>query len=97
VPFYAILGAAVLLFNLAAAIAVWQGYGTAPGMPVYLGALLAVLHSMVTAIAAPTNFSQRAARDDAALKRVFERFERLQTIRCALQLANFGATLWALA
>jgi hypothetical protein len=96
VVFYGILGGAVLLLNLAAAIAVSRGYVVAPGLPIYLGALLAILHSIATAVAAPTNFSQRRARDNAALRRVFERFERLQALRCALQLANFGATLWAL-
>jgi hypothetical protein len=58
---------------------------------------LAVLHSLVTAQAAPTNFSQRwVAKDEAALARVFDRFERWQTLRAVVQVLNFGAMLWAL-
>lgn len=65
--------------------------------PLYVAAGLAVLHSLATAQAAPTNFSQRrVARDEAALARVFDRFERWQTLRAALQVLNFGAMLWAL-
>ena len=46
--------------------------------------------------AAPTNFSQRGVADEAALARVFDRFERWQTLRVVLQVLNFGAMLWAL-
>jgi hypothetical protein len=65
--------------------------------PLYVAAGLAVLHSLVTAQAAPTNFSQRwVAKDEAALARVFDRFERWQTLRAVVQVLNFGAMLWAL-
>jgi hypothetical protein len=48
----------------------------------------------VTTQAAPTNFSQRrVAKDEVALARVFDRFERWQTPRAALQVLNFGAML----
>jgi hypothetical protein len=57
---------------------------------------LAILHSLVTAIAVPTNFSQQTAVDDEALARTFNRFARLQAVKCVLQLANFATTLWAL-
>jgi hypothetical protein len=58
---------------------------------------LAVLHSLVTTQAAPTNFSQRrAVGDEAALTRIFNRFERWQALRAVLQVLNFGALLWAL-
>jgi hypothetical protein len=98
VPFYGFLGGAVLLLNLGAAFAVWRGgIDQAQAFPAYLAASLAILHSLVTALAAPTNFSQRKATDEAALDRVFDRFTRLQAVRCVLQLANFTAILWALA
>ncbi len=62
-----------------------------------LAAVLAVLHSLVTTQAAPTNFRQRnAVGDEAALARIFNRFERWQALRAALQVLNFGALLWAL-
>ena len=56
-----------------------------------------MLHSLVTTQAAPTNFSQRwVAKDEATLARVFDRFERWQTLRAVVQVLNFGAMLWAL-
>src|SRR3712207_7179311 len=48
----------------------------------YVAAVLAVLYSLATTQAAPTNFSQRwVAKDEAALARVFDRFERWQKLR----------------
>jgi hypothetical protein len=56
-----------------------------------------VAHSLVTALAAPTNFAQRhAAGDELALARIFDRFQRLQTIRAALQVATLAVGVWAL-
>jgi len=56
-----------------------------------------VLHSLVTARVAPTNFSQRRVQGDpAALARVFDRFARWQAVRAGLQAVNFGVLLWAL-
>ena len=66
-------------------------------MALDLAAALAVLHSLVTTQAAPTNFRQRNAMDDeAALAQIFNRFERWQALRAVLQVLNFGALLWAL-
>jgi hypothetical protein len=67
--------------------------------PLYAAAGLAVLHSLATTRAAPTNFSQRkvAPDDEASLARIFDRFERWQTSRAALQVLNLGAMLWAVA
>src|SRR3712207_3841161 len=84
---YAILGiGAALLTIAAAAAAFFQGAPPASAAPLYVAAGLAVLHSLATTQAAPTNFSQRkAAGDEEALARVFDRFERWQTLRVALQ------------
>jgi hypothetical protein len=97
VAFYATLGIAAAAFNLAAAISAGiQGLQGTPALAVYTGAVLAILHSLVTARAAPTNHSQRRVSDEAELARLFNRFTRLQTLRCALQVANFAVNLWAL-
>jgi hypothetical protein len=97
VVFYATLGVGAALLTIAAAVAA-QVAGL-PGracLPADLGAALAVLHSLATARAAPTNFSQRRARGDpAALWRVFDRFARWQAVRAGLQVATFGVLLWA--
>lgn len=66
--------------------------------PLRLAAALAVLHSLVTARAAPILIGQRRVADDpAALTIVFERFAWWQARRAGLQLATFSAMVWALA
>jgi hypothetical protein len=71
---------------------------TAYALPVYVAAVLSILHSIVTAVGAPTNFSQREHEgDEAALSSIFNRFARLQALRATLQALTFAALLWALA
>jgi hypothetical protein len=95
--FYGVLGISSALLAIAAAIVVHMAaLPMAVWLPTDLGALLAVLHSLTTARAAPTNFSQRRVQGDpAALSRVFNRFARLHAARAALQLVDFGVLLWA--
>jgi hypothetical protein len=53
--------------------------------------------SLVTARAAPANLAQqRLGADERALAQLFDRFERLQTLRAILQVATLGASVWAL-
>jgi hypothetical protein len=97
--FYAILGIGAAIFNIAAAATVhWQGISSNRTIPIYLGALFAVLHSLTTAQAAPTAFSQRKLPTDneAALEAILNKFARWQSLRCAFQVINFGVNLWAL-
>jgi hypothetical protein len=98
VLWYGILGVGAAVLTIAAAVAAFlQGIALENATPLYVAAGLAVLHSLVTTQAAPTNFSQRkVAKDEVALARVFDRFERWQTLRAMLQVLNFGAMLWAL-
>jgi len=95
---YAILGVGAAMLTVAAAVASFaQGVPSASANPLYVAAVLAVLYSLATTQAAPTNFSQRwVAKDEAALARVFDRFERWQKLRVVLQVLNFSAILWAL-
>ena len=98
IAFYGTLVAAVLLLNVGAAFAAYLRQVSGASAPViYACALLAVLHSVVTGFAAPTNFAQRRATDETELTAILDRFTQLQTLRCVLQVANFGADLWALA
>jgi hypothetical protein len=47
---------------------------------------------LITAWAAPLNFSQRSVGDDpAALARIFDRFEAFNAVRAGLQLTALGA------
>jgi hypothetical protein len=56
-----------------------------------------VAHMGSTALAAPTNISQRrAAGDEEALTRIFNRFAFLNAIRASLLVATLGVTVWAL-
>ncbi len=66
-------------------------------VPIYFAGILAVMHSLITIHAAPINFSQRKViKDQFALERVFNRFEKWQTIRAVLQVLNFIVMLWVL-
>jgi len=95
---YAIIGVGAAALTIAAAIvAHWRGQTSMHVIALDLAAALAVLHSLVTTQAAPTNFRQRnAVGDEAALAQIFNRFERWQALRAVLQVLNFGILLWAL-
>jgi hypothetical protein len=98
VAWYAALGVAGAALTLVAALrAVVSGAPEQQRQPLLLSGLLSVAHSLATARAAPINFSQRRAPDDErALERIFDRFERWQTVRASLQLATFLTMLWAM-
>jgi hypothetical protein len=98
IAWYAIIGIGAAALTLAAAAAAyWQGQAAGQAVPLGLAAALAVLHSLATMQAAPTNFSQRrAVGDEVALAQIFNRFERWQALRAVLQVLNFGVLLWTL-
>jgi hypothetical protein len=96
--FYGILGVGQAVLAIAAAVAVHlAGLPSAVTFPADAGAGFAVFHTLATVVAAPTLFSQRRVQSDlAALTQVFDRFQRVQTVRAALQVADFGVLLWSL-
>ncbi|MGI8586922.1 MAG: hypothetical protein ACR2M0_04440 [Chloroflexia bacterium] len=98
IVWYASIGIGAALLSVLAAIAAYfQGAGAAEGLPIYLAAVLSVLHSLATARAAPTNFEQRChENDEAALSSIFDRFARWQTLRAFLQVLTFITLLWAI-
>jgi len=90
------VGAAVLTI-LAAVVVFVHGAPVAQVWPLYAAAGLSVVHSLVTARAAPTNFSQRRVVDDAErLAQVFGTFERWQMVRVIVQALTFAAMLYGL-
>ena len=99
VAWYAALCVGGAALTLAAALAaVIHGAPVEQRRPLMLAGLLSIAHSLTTAGAAPINFSQRAAGDDErALKKIFDSFERWQSVRAGLQLATFVTMLWATA
>jgi hypothetical protein len=99
IVWYAIIGLGAALLTIGAAVGAYlQVTSGSVAIPLYLAALTSLLHSFTTTQAAPTLFRVRQVKEDTAqLTVIFDRFERWQTLRAALQLATFGLTLWALA
>src|SRR6516165_4452876 len=85
---YAALGVGAAVVTISAAMVAWSaGVPAGRALPLWIAAGLSVLHSLVTARAAPTNFSQRkVANDEVVLAGVFDRFARWQALRAALQV-----------
>jgi hypothetical protein len=98
VIFYAVLGIGSALLTVLAALSVFLvGLAPAQALPFYIAAVVALLHTLTTAKAAPINFSQkRYQTDQAQLANVFDRFARWQALRAALQVITFGILLWTL-
>jgi hypothetical protein len=99
VAWYATLGIGVALLTVVAvAVGLAAGHGAQLRVALWLALALTVAHSLTTARAAPTNFSQRSAGGDAArLEAIFNRFERWQTARAAFQTLTMFAVAWAAA
>jgi hypothetical protein len=95
---YPPIGIGALLFAIAAAA---SGHlcrlPSTLQAPLDISGILAILHSLATARAAPINLSQRkyAPTDEANLARVLDRFEFWHNLRAVLQVLNFAASLWA--
>lgn len=66
-------------------------------VPLDISGVLALLHSLVTARAAPINFSQRKYQptDEAGLSRVLDHFASWHNLRTVFQVLNFAVSLWA--
>jgi hypothetical protein len=94
---YPVLGIAAALFTILAALVVFlQGTSLTHAWPLYISALLALLHSIATSRAAPNMLSLRNTTDDEALLTgALDRFARWHTVRAVLQLLNFLMLLWA--
>src|ERR1035437_8791592 len=76
---YPPVGIAAVLFAIAAAVSGHlSGLSGILQVPLDISGLLAILHSLVTARAAPINFSQRkyALNDEENLARVLDQFAR---------------------
>lgn len=98
IAWYASIGVSAALLSIAAAVVTFfQQAGAHAPASVYVAAVLSMLHTLVTARAAPTLMSQkRHVGDEAALTAIFNRFARLQALRALLQALTFGALLVAL-
>lgn len=90
IPFYAVLGIGTAAITIAAAVL----YRNNPAA--VAAGVLSILHSIATAFAAPTNFSQRRFRDEVSLMRVFNRFAFIHAIRAILQGLTLLSSAFAL-
>jgi hypothetical protein len=96
---YPILGIAAPLLALAAAgAAFFQQVALVHAIPIYVTAALWVVHLLLTLIwAVPTLARQRqVGSDEQQLVDIFNRFERVQTVRAINGVLIFGITLWTL-
>ena len=96
---YPPLGIGTLLLALATAVmAFFQHVAFPHALPIYVAAALWIVHLLITLIwALPTLPRQRQfPHDEHQLAALFNRFERLQTVRAVLDVLIFGMTLWAL-
>jgi hypothetical protein len=95
VLWYAILGIGAALASIVTAILAWK-YHTPEryALPLYLGGLFAISHSICTMLAAPAYHLQKRINDEEALRRLFNRFERIQTFRSIFIALNFLAYIW---
>lgn len=99
VAFYATLGLGAAALTLAAALLARRDRTQVPRSrrALAVAGVLTVGHLLVTAVAAPVNFSQRSRTGDPArLAEVFDLFERLTAVRTVLQAATLAALVWAL-
>ena len=95
---YPALGiSAALLTIIAAVTAFMQGTPLEHIWPLYVSALLAVLHSITTSRAAPNMLSLRqSTKDESILIETFNRFAKWHNLRAILQLLNFIMLVWAI-
>jgi hypothetical protein len=98
IAWYAVLGIGTAVLSVVTAIVVVARHPTGAQVVAAVALIVATVgHMAVTAVAAPTNISQRRhVGSEAALTRLFDRFERLQTVRWTLNLAALGCATWLL-
>lgn len=98
VIWYAVIGIGAAVLTVAVAVVAYvQGATIVRAALLYSAAILSVLHSFITARAAPINHSQRNFENDlTGLAVIFDRFARLQALRALVQLVTFVILLWAL-
>jgi len=95
---YPALGITAALFSLCAAISAFlQSTPFSSVWPLYMSALLAVLHSAATIRAAPKMLRLRQPIDDeAVLKDILDRFTTWHNVRAILQVLNFALLVWGI-
>ena len=97
VVWYAILGIGAALASLITATLIWtSNIHESYTLPLYLGAVFAICHTFCTTQAGPTYHRQKKIEDEGELKKLFSKFERIQTFRSTFISLNFLSYIWAL-
>lgn len=97
VLWYAILGIGAALASITCAVLAYVHHSPVPiAMPLYLAGVFAICHSLCTSQAAPTYHSQKKTSDEETLKKIFDRFERVQALRTLFICLNFLCFIWIL-
>lgn len=97
VPWYAVLGISAALASIITAIFACIHHSPTPiAIPLYLAGVFAICHSICTSQAAPTYHAQKKISDDNALVKIFDKFERIQTLRSVFISLNFLCFIWIL-
>jgi hypothetical protein len=95
---YPLMGiSAAVLTIIAALTAFLQRVLLSQAWPIYVAALLAILHSFTTARAAPNMLSLRQPSDDkTTLSDTLNRFALWHNVRATLQVLNFVILVWSI-
>lgn len=94
---YAMLGVSSALASITCAVLAYVHHSpTSIAWPLYLGGVFAICHSICTSQAAPIYHSQKKTSDDETLTKIFDKFERIQTIRSLFICLNFLCFIWIL-
>jgi hypothetical protein len=97
VVWYAVLGIGAAAFSILTAILTAIDHANERyALPLYLAGAFAICHTICTTQAAPTYFRQKQAQSEPELVKLFNRFEKIQTVRSLFVILNLGAFLWAL-
>ncbi|HEY8782167.1 MAG TPA: hypothetical protein VIM16_11155 [Mucilaginibacter sp.] len=94
---YAILGVGAVFASIITAILVWKYHSNESyTLPLYLGGIFAICHTICTTQAAPAYHRQKKIENEEELKKLFNKFERIQTVRSIFIALNFLSYIWAL-
>ena len=97
VLWYAILGIGSALASVVTAIFAWKYHSNQSyALPLYSGGVFAICHTICTALAAPVYHGQKKIKTDDELKKLFNKFERIQTVRSIFIALNFLSYMWTL-
>ena len=97
VPWYATLGIGAAVASISTVILVWKYHSNEPyAVPIYLGGVFAIGHTICTSQAAPAYHKQKEVKEDAELEKLFNKFEKIQILRSMFIALNVLSFAWVL-